>query len=91
MQNPVHKEKQRFASYSKQELHYYTKELPSQTFDFEYLDDAWDYLKFLWKHSSFKGLILSTSFVAVLTGDENRLVKVTISGINSYIYEYKYL
>lgn len=88
MQNPVHKEKQRFAGYSDEELHYYQKELPSQTFEFEYLDDAWDYLKFLWVHSKFKRLIQSTSFKAILTGDENQLVRVTISGANFYDYEY---
>ena len=91
MQNPVNKEKQRFADYCEEELHYYEKELPSQTLEFEYLDDAWDYLKFLWLHSKHKGLILSTSFKAILTGDENQLVRVTISGVKHYTYEYTYL
>lgn len=91
MQNPVNKEKQRFAAYSDQELDYYTTKLPSQTFEFEYVDDAWDYLGFLWAHSKFKGRIQSTSFKAILTGVDNLLVKVTISGIYSHEYNYYYL
>lgn len=91
MQNLSHQEKQNLINNYYKELHYYKEELPSQTYEFEYLDDAWDHLKSLWVVSEFRDLILSTSFKAILTGDENRLVRVTISGVKLYTYEYTYL